>query len=338
MGKTIVKQLEKWGLASETKTLSQYFLVNKKIKDQLLVSIPYVPLIEIGPGPGILTKPLAKRGLPIAAIEIDHRFQLPLQKLEERYPNLRVVFANALKVDFSDLAREIGTDEEGVWLVGNLPYQLTEPLMLKLARFPQERKDIAGATFLISERTANEMVKNSFPRGKIGIVTKAIFDVEEVASGIEKDSFYPKPRTKSALVVLRKLNEEEAVASVNRFVWQSLFAKPGAKVKNALREAIINLWRERERSVLDKRLANRRERRRARETLGRLKGSVSSVIEKWKSQQGEEKGGVMTKNKARQLIEELALPDRLLEQSVEQLNTTELEKLDRALTSLSDKL
>jgi len=315
----------------DTKHKGQHFLVDREIRDRLVAQVPYRPVIEIGPGLGILTRSLVSRGLPITAIEIDRCFGPVLELLTRECSNLRVIFGNALKVDFFQIAQQMQAGPEGVWLVGALPYQLLEPLMLKLARKEEERAVIAGITFLISERSAQEVSKDRPPRGKLSILTSSMFEKTSIETGIDKHCFWPPPRTTSAIVSLRALVPQELVNPPTRFLWQRLFAKPGAKIKNTLREGLIELWRSRESLTIDKKSANRRERKRTKETLRQFRGPAKRVIEEWTLQDTRVRRGIMTKKQARDLIEQLGLDKNLLEKSVEQLNATELKLLDEAL-------
>lgn len=262
-------------------------MVSEEVRNQFLSRIPCLPIIEIGPGLGVITEPMAKRGLPIMVVEIDRRFAPVLLPLQKRYPNLTVVFANALKINFRQEGEKLRVGKEGVWLVGALPYQLVEPLMLKLARNPEEKRVIAGATLLVSERSARQMIKERPPRAKLGMLTTSLFKPRLVKMGIDKSNFWPQPRTRSAIIELTGWGQGELLVQPANFLWRYLFSHSRAKIKNALREGLI-AWQQ----------------------------------------------GGLTKNQARSLIVQLNLPDQLLNKSTEQLNRSELEKLDQALFSL----
>ncbi len=308
MNKLLAWTKEKWHRLDgklETKHWGQHFLVDEKVRNQLVEQVPLMPVVEIGPGLGALTEPLARRALPMAAIEIDRRFEPVLQPLQAKYPHLKVIFANALRVDFFQLAKEMG--KEQIWLAGNLPYQLLEPLLLKLIRQRRGKEIVAGATFLISQRSAWEMVKDRPPRTKLGLLAASLFDGYLAKEKIGRESFWPQPRTQSAIIHLERRDKRALAAQPVDFIWRYLFGHPRARVENALREAFIALDYARSQMEGDKKIAHRRE------------------PEKF-----------LTKNRSRELVRQLKLPARLGELPVEQLGNMELEDLDRALFELVD--
>ncbi len=313
---------EDLGIRPNTEHWGQHFLVDKEIRDQLVERVPSMPVVEIGPGLGVLTEPLVQRGLPITAVEIDRRFEPVLQALQEKYPHLQVVFANVLKMDFSRLAKVMG--EKRIWLMGALPYQLLEPLMLKLVRRRGESEVVAGATFLISQRSARAITKNQPPRVKLGLLAASLFDSYLVREKIGRESFWPQPQTQSAIVHLTQRSDRELAGRPVDFVWRFLFAHPRAKVENALREAFIALHRVRTSITVDKRMSHRRDRRRAKAELRKFNGLVER-------REDIESKTFLTKNRSRALVDQLKLPERIRQLSVEQLDSMALEDLDRAL-------
>ena len=277
------------GIRPDTSHRGQHFLINSKIRDLLLEEIPILPVIEIGAGLGTLTEPLAKRGLPLRAIETDQRFIPFLGFLEGKYPQLISWFTSALKIDFAQLAKGMGAYHQGVWLAGSPPYQLMEPLLMKFVSRPAESQVILGVTFLISQRSAREIIRQQPPRTKLGLLANSLFSGQIVMDNIGPENFWPRPRTQSAIVkLIRHLQPAQPRSS---FIWRYLFRHPRAKVKNALREALIAL------STL-----------RQKETL--------------------------TKNQARQIIQQLSLPEKISESAIGQLSNKELGQLDQKLAGL----
>ena len=289
----IIKTCQKLDLKPDVIFAGQYFIIDLDLRNKLVNATPHLPLIEIGPGLGTLTEPLAKRSQPIIAIEIDSRLKPILLPLQEKYPNLLLIFANVLKISFHQLKKNLRATKMSFWLVGNLPYQLVEPLILKLAQNPKEREVIAGAVFLVSERSGQEMVKKKPPRTKLGILSNSFFQPQLVETGIEKTSFWPPPRTRPAIIKLTKKGLKELMSLPPDFIWHYLFEHTRAKIKNALREAIIAFFR----------------------------------------QQPGSRNKPFTKNQARKIINDFNLPTQMLEKSVEQLNQEELNLVDKVLFS-----
>ena len=313
---------ENLGIRPNTEHWGQHFLVDKEVRDRLVERVPPMPVVEIGPGLGVLTEPLAQRDLPITAVEIDRRFEPVLQTLQKKYPHLQIVFANVLKIDFSRFAKAMG--EKQIWLTGALPYQLLEPLMLKLIRRRGESEVVAGATFLISQRSAWAITKSQPPRAKLSLLAASLFNSYLVREKIGRENFWPQPRTQSAIIHLTRCSDRELVARPVDFIWRFLFAHPRARVENALREAFIVLHQVQTSITVDKRMFHRRDRRRAKARLRKFNGPVGQ----WEDNKG---GAFLTKNRSRALVDQLGISERIRQLSVEQLDNMALEDLDQVL-------
>ena len=225
-----------WGITPDTNNKGQHFLVSTKIRNLFLRYVPNRPIIEIGPGCGVFTEPLAKRNKGLATIEIDPRFAPLLTPLAKKY-RFQLFFTNTLKVNFGQIIRQISFAPLSVWLVGSPPYQLMEPLLLKLSRQPREYQFLAGATFLLSQRTAQAMSRSQPPRTKLSILAISLLTSRIIKQEIGPENFWPAPRTKSAIIQLKR---RQRLASFH-FLWLYLLQHPRAKTENALREALIAL-------------------------------------------------------------------------------------------------
>ena len=115
---------------SPKKSLGQHFLIDKGIAQKIvrLASLePEDTVVEIGPGPGNLTRHLLGYAGQVIAIEIEHEL-CSILKAELKADNLTVIEADALGLDFSELAPEGGK----LKVVANLPYSITTPTLFKL--------------------------------------------------------------------------------------------------------------------------------------------------------------------------------------------------------------
>lgn len=150
-------------------------------------------MIEIGPGRGALTFRLAERVAEITAIELDNHLADRLLAQASSYPNLRVVNADALSVDYSALAS--GTIQR---LVGNLPYQISTPL---LERFVNHWAAFRDFTIMVQKEVADRLaaVPGTKAYGRLSILLQARARVE-LLFDIAPDAFDPPPRVWSSLV------------------------------------------------------------------------------------------------------------------------------------------
>jgi 16S rRNA (adenine1518-N6/adenine1519-N6)-dimethyltransferase len=143
-------------------------------------------VIEIGPGEGVLTRPLAARAGRLEAIEIDRDLAAALAA--ER---IKVHVADALEFDFGQLP-------QGMRVVGNLPYNISTPLLFHLARFADRLRDLH--VMLQREVVERMVAPPSTPAyGRLSVMLQARFSMQKlfrVAAG----AFRPPPKVESAVV------------------------------------------------------------------------------------------------------------------------------------------
>ena len=207
----------------------QHFLENTQILQVISDQIPPgSEIVEIGAGTGQLTKYLLDRAKEVTAIEIDPGFQKELENLKNGHENLEVITGDALEYDFSQKA--------GAWIVGNIPYHITESLVTKLTR-----SKISGAVLLVGESFAREVTaleaKDLTHFGKLTLTVNAFFQ-PRVLQIVGKENFSPPPRTKS---VILSLTPRADIVSLQAFILRRLLlpARHNPLIKNALLNALI---------------------------------------------------------------------------------------------------
>lgn len=172
-------------------------------------------VVEIGGGDGALTMALTLTGATLRTIEIDSKLA---EGLRANFPSVEVVEGNALKVSFKEYNK----------VIASIPYQITEPLIEKLAK---EKFDeailLTGDNFYFTCIAKSE--DPSF--GKLTLLANSYFKIELVQM-VGKESFDPEPRTKSALIKLTPAEPSEESYKVIRF----LLERRKKKIKNGLIE------------------------------------------------------------------------------------------------------
>ena len=177
------------------KRFGQNFLIDSQVIERIVATIaPKLKdnLIEIGPGKGALTLPLLENLSAMKVIEIDRDLIALLES--QNHPNLSVIESDALKFDFSQL-------KEKVRVVGNLPYNITSPLLFHLL---EHRNNIIDMTFMLQKEVVDRIVAphGSKTYGRLSVMMQAFFDVELMFS-VPKESFDPQPKIESAILYLK---------------------------------------------------------------------------------------------------------------------------------------
>ncbi len=179
------------------KRLGQHFLKSEKIISRIIKLVAPSPadtIIEIGPGRGILTLPLAKSGASVIAVEFDRDVIGYLRKLLASYPNVRLIHTDFLT--FHPVTEHITT----CTLVGNLPYNITSPVLEWVTTY---HDIIQKAVFMMQKEVAQRI--SASPGSKnwspISIFMQLGFSVE-ICFDVAPEHFQPPPKVMSAVVSL----------------------------------------------------------------------------------------------------------------------------------------
>lgn len=117
-----------------THSLGQNFLLSEALLSSLLDAAELAPgdnVLEIGPGPGVMTRLMADRGARVLALELDRGLEPVLSEVLEGAENVRVEYADAMRSDIDGLTRE-AFGGEAYRVVANLPYYITADILLRL--------------------------------------------------------------------------------------------------------------------------------------------------------------------------------------------------------------
>ncbi len=339
MRRKVFSRLEKLGV-TPNENLGQHFLIDDKAIDILAESVsPGNTVIEIGAGVGQLTDELAQRAGKVVAVEIDRRFEPVLNEIATEHPTVQVVFGDAVALRLEDYLPKKGRDKgigtPSAQIVASLPYHITEPFMQKIVSLPLE-----SITLMVGERLAHAIQAKSEDSpdfGQLTLLAQTFFDAS-IMAWIGKQSFYPIPRTDSAIIRLIPKEAKDVMSNRRDFLLRRLFMtkKRSPLVKNSLKEGLIDFTRLSQKGTLSKREYNQRERRQANGDLRDMIGSYSraqSLENVGGEDQTEKVGHQLTQNQAREIIKKMCIPDSILEKPFDQLTNQELETLSKALRS-----
>jgi 16S rRNA (adenine1518-N6/adenine1519-N6)-dimethyltransferase len=181
------------------RSLGQHFLLDQNLTDRIARTagdLSAVSVIEVGPGPGGLTRSLLAAGAPlVVAIEKDRRSIDAMRELAERVPDrLRVVEADALEVDLATLAPPPRR------IVANLPYNVATPLLL---RWMGRVRDFEGLTLMFQKEVAERLAAapRSAAYGRLSVIVQWLCQVRFEFS-VDARAFTPPPQVASAVVTL----------------------------------------------------------------------------------------------------------------------------------------
>jgi len=181
------------------KRFGQNFLVDNNIIEKIVSAIAPTPnqnLIEIGPGQGAITGPVLEKCPRLNVIELDRDLIPLLQKKFHQYPELHIHQGDALKTDFSQFYRE----RKPLRIIGNLPYNISTPLMFHLLSFSGQIRDMY---FMLQKEVVTRLaaVPGDKNYGRLSIMVQYYCQVEPLFQ-VPPTAFRPAPKVESAIVRL----------------------------------------------------------------------------------------------------------------------------------------
>lgn len=177
------------------KRFGQHFLTDHSIIDAIVGAIAPQPgdsMVEIGPGLGALTRPLARKLDHLHVVEIDRDI---VALLQTEFPAARVTVheGDALEFDFGALGPRLR-------VVGNLPYNISTPLLFHLARHAGAIRDIHA---MLQKEVVQRMiaVPSTSAYGRLSVMLQYRFEMEQVLE-VAAAAFKPMPKVESAVIRL----------------------------------------------------------------------------------------------------------------------------------------
>jgi len=214
------------------KRFGQHFLTDPGVIDAIVAAIsPHNDdvVVEIGPGQGAITRPLAKRAGTLHAIELDRDLAARLRKEYHDSTNVTLHEADALKFDFAALG-------DSLRIVGNLPYNISTPLLFHLLDY---RQQIIDMHFMLQKEVVDRMAAppGSKTYGRLSIMLGCRFQIDALFD-VDRQAFEPPPDVTSAIVRLAPLPADTYVIND-----EQVFAKLVAQAFSQRRKTIRNSLR-----------------------------------------------------------------------------------------------
>ena len=229
------------------KRFGQNFLVDQNIIADIVAAIRPEPsdnMVEIGPGLGALTRPLLKKLDRLHVVEIDRDI---IARLESDYPqdkaNVKLVIhaGDALEFDFSTLATPLR-------IVGNLPYNISTPLLFHFAACAERITDMH---FMLQNEVVERMVADhSTPAyGRLSVMLQYRFAMEKLLD-VPPESFRPAPKVDSAIVRMTPLPAAQIMVR-NEKLFAAIVATAFGQRRKTLRNTLRTYLQESDFVALD---------------------------------------------------------------------------------------
>ncbi|UDG79377.1 Ribosomal RNA small subunit methyltransferase A [Candidatus Ecksteinia adelgidicola] len=217
------------------KRYGQHFLTNQVVIDKIISIInpqSSEDIIEIGPGLGALTKPICQKIDHMTVIELDRNLSDRLKSNLFFKKKLTVYQQDVMNTDFNALSSQSG---KLLRIFGNLPYNISTPLMFHLFKY---NKVILDMHFMFQKEIVNRLIakENHKDYGRLSIMAQYYCYITTLLE-VPSTSFFPKPKVNSAIVCLRPYkiipNKVKHVYILSCITAQA-FNQRRKKIKNSL--------------------------------------------------------------------------------------------------------
>ena len=220
------------------KHLGQNFLHDNSVIAKIVQAVNPQPgdhIVEIGPGQGALTFPLLQRHGELTAIEFDRDLHAPLQAAAGAHGTLRLIQGDVLGVDFTALAMELAGAGGQIRLVGNLPYNLSSPILFHALDHAAVVRDMH---FMLQKEVVERMAAGPGNKvyGRLTVMLQAYCTVTPLFI-VPPGAFRPAPKVESAVVrLVPKARDAIEVADHRVFanVVRAAFGQRRKTLRNAL--------------------------------------------------------------------------------------------------------
>jgi len=205
------------------RSLGQNFLVDGNLQRKIVEALgpePRDEILEIGPGKGALTRHLLGRCRSLVLVELDDELAASWAKAAERTTGVQVLHRDILGVELRELTEAV----EELKVVGNIPYNITTPIIFHLLKCPRPREILVMVQKEVAERILASPGTHAF--GALSVGVRSVADVERVLK-VPASAFRPVPEVDSVVIRILPLRppplspvEEADLRTVTRAAFQ----------------------------------------------------------------------------------------------------------------------
>jgi 16S rRNA (adenine1518-N6/adenine1519-N6)-dimethyltransferase len=179
------------------KALGQHFLTDERIAQRIAQTVdivPDIPIVEVGPGMGVLTKYLISTNRPLQVAEIDDE---SIQYLRRQFPSLDIIAGDFLQLPLDSIAP--GSD---ICVIGNYPYNISSQIFFHILDYKDK---VALCSGMLQREVAERITApaGTKARGILSVLLQAWYDAEYLFT-VSENVFNPPPKVKSGVISLRR--------------------------------------------------------------------------------------------------------------------------------------
>ncbi|MHB9055906.1 MAG: 16S rRNA (adenine(1518)-N(6)/adenine(1519)-N(6))-dimethyltransferase RsmA [Paludibacteraceae bacterium] len=215
------------------KYLGQHFLRDQEIARRIAESLPLrqaMPVLEVGPGMGVLTQYLLQNPLiDLQTVEIDSE---SVVYLHEHFPDLKVIEGDFLKMDLNELY------SDKFCVIGNFPYNISSQIFFKVLDYRDKIPYVAGMLQKeVAERIASKPGKKAY--GILSVFMQAYYSVDYLFT-VSEQVFDPPPKVKSAVIRFTRNDVEKLGCDEKLFrtVVKTAFNQRRKTLRNSLKPLV----------------------------------------------------------------------------------------------------
>lgn len=222
-------------LVKPKKFLGQHFLTDLKVASDIADTVdacPDIPVLEVGPGMGVLTQFILKKPREFKVVEIDFE---SVPYLQEHFPELG---DNIIEGDFLQMDLTKVFDGRPFVLTGNYPYNISSQIFFRMV---DNRNLIPCCTGMIQKEVAERMAADpgSKTYGVLSVLIQAWYDVEYLFT-VHEHVFNPPPKVKSAVIRLTRNNKESLGCDEKLFrrIVKTVFTQRRKMLRNPMKQIL----------------------------------------------------------------------------------------------------
>ncbi len=221
------------------KSLGQNYLTDENICRNIVNAFEIEPgehIVEIGPGKGALTRYILEKTSNLTVIELDRN---NCALLKEWFPGLNIINRDFLKMELKEL---LANSVEKLRVIGNIPYNITSPIIFKLM---DNRTIVKDAQLMIQEEVARRITAE--PNNKeygIPSILLNVFGSSKLLFKVSRNCFYPKPKVDSRIIYFDfSISHEEKVNDIVFFrkLVKTAFGTRRKTLRNSLKYIDVDL-------------------------------------------------------------------------------------------------